>query len=103
MKLSISEVLGVLASRGILPDSDEPLIDIPEDEIDFPEIGDLEEIINSNKIGAILSTNKDTIEEILTLLKDQDARKRCEDVARQIYSLDKGVSTYRDIYYKLTN
>ena len=68
-----------------------------------PQIGDLEEIINSNKIGAILSTNKDTIEEILTLLKDQDARKRCEDVARQIYSLDKGVSTYRDIYYKLTN
>lgn len=43
MKLSISEVLGVLASRGILPYSDEPLIEIPEDEIEFPEIGDLEE------------------------------------------------------------
>ena len=43
MKLSISEVLGVLASRGITPDSEEPSMEVPDVETDFPEIGDLEE------------------------------------------------------------
>ncbi len=43
MAASISEILGILGERGISPDSVDPIDDDPELEIDFPDIGDLEE------------------------------------------------------------
>ena len=43
MKLSTSQILDILARRGITPDSDEPVEGVPAPEDDLPEIGELDE------------------------------------------------------------
>lgn len=75
--------------------------------ISTPQIGDLEEIIKSNKIGVVLGgygkTNyKEAISKLLSLLEGREAvRRRCRKTAEEIFSLDRGARTYLSVYNQL--
>lgn len=78
--------------------------------ISTPEIGDLEEIINTHKVGVVLAgygknEYKQAINKLLGLLKEGDILKeRCRKVAESIFSLNGGVKAYSDIYnYLISN
>jgi glycosyltransferase involved in cell wall biosynthesis len=75
--------------------------------ISTPKIGDLEEIINSNKVGIVLSgygkrEYREAISKLLNLLEEGNTlKKRCRKVAEDIFSLKNGVNAYLDIYNNL--
>ncbi|KPK40741.1 MAG: hypothetical protein AMJ78_06895 [Omnitrophica WOR_2 bacterium SM23_29] len=75
--------------------------------VSTPQIGDLEDIINSNKIGVVLTdysraSYREAINRLLSLLEDRNAvRMRCRKVAEEIFSLDRGVRAYSSIYNNL--
>lgn len=75
--------------------------------ISTPQIGDLEGIINSNKIGVVLDAYekakyKEAIKKLLSLLNEGEVvRGRCRKVAEDIFALDRGVQIYLDIYNRL--
>lgn len=75
--------------------------------VSTPRIGDLEEIINSNEIGVVLSDYgktiyREAIKRLLSLLEDRNAvRIRCRKVAEEIFSLERGSRAYLDIYDQL--
>lgn len=76
--------------------------------ISTPQIGDIEEIINSNKIGVVLdgygkSKYRDAISNLLSLLTEKEAiRRRCRKVAENVFSLEHGARAYLSIYGRLT-
>lgn len=75
--------------------------------ISGPRIGDLEEIINTRKIGVILQgfdTNsyKDAAGKLAALLRDKNGiKKRCMDTAEELFSLERGAESYLNIYGRL--
>lgn len=75
--------------------------------ISTPQIGDLEEIINSNKIGVVLggygkTDYKEAISRLLSLLEEREAvRRRCRKTAEEIFSLDRGARDYLSVYNQL--
>lgn len=75
--------------------------------ISTPHIGDLDDIINSNEIGIVLNGYEKSdyiqaVTKLLVLLKEKAAlKKRCRKTAEAIYSLDRGVGIYKDIYERL--
>lgn len=70
-------------------------------------IGDMDEIINTHRIGVILKAYnrqcyKEAMEKILILMQnDGQLRQRCRSTAEKVYALDKGVNVYRHIYQSL--
>lgn len=77
--------------------------------VSTPQIGDLEEIINVNRIGVVLGGYEKThyreaIDRLLPLLEEKNAiRSRCRKVAEEIYSLDRGAKAYLDTYNNLVS
>lgn len=75
--------------------------------ISTPQIGDLEDIINLNRIGVVLnghgkSEYKEAISKILSLLTEKDEiKKRCRKVAEEIFALEHGGYAYLNIYNQL--
>lgn len=75
--------------------------------ISTPKIGDLEDIINSHKIGVVLEEHSETeyrkaIIRFLSLSEEKNKlKKRCREVAQDLYSLERGVNAYSDIYSRL--
>ncbi len=75
--------------------------------ISTPQVGDLEDIINSNKIGVVLNgygkaKYKEAINGLLSLCSEGDSlRLRCRKVAEQFYSLERGAREYLNIYNHL--
>jgi glycosyltransferase involved in cell wall biosynthesis len=76
--------------------------------ISTPKIGDLEDIINSNRIGVVLTgygkdDYREAVKRLLSLLEDRDAvRRRCRKAAEEIFSLERGARKYLGIYNRLT-
>lgn len=72
-----------------------------------PQVGDLEDIINSNRIGVALNgyektKYKEAVEKLLSLLSERDEiKRRCRKVAEKVFSLERGTRTYLSIYNKL--
>ena len=71
-------------------------------------IGDLEDIINSEKIGIVLRKIDETsirngLKELLLLIQDDSIKQRCVNTAKKYYSLEMGVDLYSSIYRKLLN
>ncbi len=70
-------------------------------------IGDIEEIVASNHIGAVIKNfteenYKNAINQILELKKDGlMLRKRCRTVAERLFSLEDGIKKYGNIYKNL--
>ena len=69
-------------------------------------IGDTEELLTSNRVGAIVdnfseSTYLKVLDEILGLLKEADIRLRCRKTAEQYLSLRYGTEQYIKIYESL--
>lgn len=71
-------------------------------------VGDTEEIVKENRIGSVIegfnvTEYKRAIAQIIELLKEGDAlRKCCYDVAYRYFSLRKGVESYSNIYERLS-
>ena len=70
------------------------------------KIGDTEETIINNKVGAIInhfndSEYKRTSLQLLELLDDNNLRARCRQVAEKEFSLDKGIDKYYSIYTRI--
>lgn len=66
-------------------------------------VGDMEQILAGERVGAILgeftqSAQADALRRLLELVEEPDIRDRCVAVARQYFSLDKGVQSYNKIY-----
>ena len=70
-------------------------------------IGDTEEIVVSNRIGAVIKNfteedYKNAINQILELKKDGlMLRERCRMVAGRLFSLEDGIKKYGNIYKNL--
>lgn len=76
--------------------------------ISMSKIGDVAEILTANKIGIVIdSYNEDeykkAISGLIFLFKEEKAlRQRCRKFAEDFFSLERGVSLYRQIYDCLT-
>lgn len=70
-------------------------------------IGDTDKIVEEHKLGVVINefTKESYLSKInilLELMKEKDlVSERCRRVAQEIFSLDKGVSQYFDIYNKV--
>lgn len=70
-------------------------------------IGDTDKIVEQHKLGVVINEfSKETylskINILLELIKEKDLiSERCRKVAQEVFSLDKGVSRYFDIYNKV--
>lgn len=77
--------------------------------ISTPQIGDLEEIIDSNKIGVVLKDYgkyeyRQAVNRLLSLLAEGDSlRIRCREVAQEIFSLEHASRDYLNIYEQLAS
>lgn len=69
-------------------------------------VGDMTEILETERVGIVLR-DLDTeamhlgLLALFNLLEDSDTRNRCVSVAKKYFSLEQGVSSYREIYQKL--
>lgn len=71
-------------------------------------VGDIEEILEKNKIGYVLRSFDDNsflnaAKHIISISQNSDVRKRCREVAIAYFSLKKGVNKYQSIYQNLTS
>lgn len=74
----------------------------------YPEIGDTEKIIKENNVGFILlpedeEVTKRNIKEFIQRYEkdEQNIKKRCSEIAKNILSINSVLKIYRDIYIKL--
>ncbi len=70
-------------------------------------IGDVSGIIEKYKVGVVIKDAKPpnytkAVHELLSLLKDDQLSKRCRKAAEEVFSLDRGVKKYMEIYKQLT-
>lgn len=71
------------------------------------QIGDIETIISSRKLGSIIKNYSDgeylrAARELEALiLEGSSVRERCRKAAREIYALERGVTSYRQVYEAL--
>ena len=76
--------------------------------VSMSKIGDVSEILTANKIGITMeSYNEDeykkAISGLFVLFKEEKTlRQRCRKFAEDLFSLERGVSLYRQIYDSLT-
>lgn len=72
-----------------------------------PRIGDLDKIITERKIGIVLDNygfkeyQRGTQRLISLIKEDRGLRARCRAVAKELFSLERGIRSYRDIYHRL--
>lgn len=69
-------------------------------------VGDVAEILHSRNVGIVLEgmTGRDIeagVDRALALAQDPGVRSRCVAAARDLFSLERGVAAYRDIYRSL--
>lgn len=70
-------------------------------------IGDTSTIVEKNKLGVVVRSFRresyiDSLSKLLELLKEKDLLSdRCNKVAKEVFSLETGVSKYFDIYKKV--
>jgi glycosyltransferase involved in cell wall biosynthesis len=67
------------------------------------DMGDVGKIIRDNRVGLIVNkfnadSYKDTIDELMILMGDEELYDRCRHTAEDYYSLEKGVYKYLEIY-----
>ena len=66
---------------------------------------DVKDLIEVNKVGLLYDLDNSDIEMInlslMKLLEDPDLSKRCELLASSLFSLDKGIELYKQIYRSL--
>jgi len=70
------------------------------------KIGDTEEIIMANRIGAVINSFNNaeyerSLRELLVLKNDNGLKTRCRKVAEEYFSLSSGIEKYYAIYSKL--
>jgi glycosyltransferase involved in cell wall biosynthesis len=71
-----------------------------------PGVGDVEQVIRQHRVG-VLASNSTAAEmdacvaELLALLKDPDLASRCRRTAEQLFSLESGTATYRQLYSQI--
>ncbi|RME16286.1 MAG: glycosyltransferase [Bdellovibrio sp.] len=69
-------------------------------------VGDVDEILQDNKVGCVVKNMEPSeiekkIPDLLNLLKDPELPQRCRKVAEEIFSLEKGVQKYKQVYRSL--
>ena len=86
MVASISEILGTLSERGIRPDSEEPSDIETGIEIDYPDIGDLneDETVYRTSIAEVLGNSNGELD--LPIMDDPRMREWWDDIERVIES-----------------
>ena len=71
-----------------------------------PGVGDVEQVIRQHRVG-VLATGSSSSEmdacvaELLALLKDSDLTSRCRRTAEQLFSLESGTASYRQLYAQI--
>ncbi|MCH9056602.1 glycosyltransferase [Synechococcus sp. PCC 6716] len=71
-------------------------------------IGDMTEIIETEKVGVVLRNFDDlsmveAVNNIIDLLNDSELSKRCRYTAEKYFSLEEGIEKYKQIYSQLEN
>jgi glycosyltransferase involved in cell wall biosynthesis len=70
-------------------------------------VGDMDQIIQDHRIGVVVQSMNDkaeleaALERMLVLLQDSDLRARARRIAEQLFSLEKGVQSYEQVYKEL--
>lgn len=72
------------------------------------EIGDIDEIIESEKVGVIVDdfsvmSYKKAIDQLIVLFSDKDILARCKKVAKTYFSLEMGINRYFLLYNLITS
>jgi glycosyltransferase involved in cell wall biosynthesis len=70
-------------------------------------VGDLDQLVTSENVGVALQSSgshsiRAAAEELRSLSGDPETAGRCRDVARRLFSLDRGVESYLTLYRMLT-
>jgi glycosyltransferase involved in cell wall biosynthesis len=71
-------------------------------------IGDMTEIIETEKVGVVLRNFDDlsmveAVNNIIDLLNDSELSKRCRYTAEKYFSLEEGIKKYKQIYSQFEN
>ncbi len=71
-------------------------------------VGDVAEIVESERVGVVLrgfspADKADAIDRLLALSRESGIKERCVAAARRRFSLEDGVSAYREIYDRLAS
>ena len=71
--------------------------------ISNPRIGDIDVILNKTNTGIVIENFNDqdideSLKQLCELLADGTLPERCRQVAEQVFSLDKGIAAYADLY-----
>ncbi len=66
-------------------------------------IGDLDNIIEDHKVGVLIedfkeSSYNDSYRKLSVLLNDKGLKDRCRNVAKELFSIEKGVVSYLNVY-----
>lgn len=71
-----------------------------------PGVGDVEQVVRQHRVGVLAtdasSASMDTcVAELLNLLKDPNLASRCRHTAELLFSLESGISAYRQLYAQI--
>jgi len=92
------------ALAGVMPTKIAEFLSIGRPVIVSSGMGDLDDLVKKHRIGLVVEESSDKnviIQEIRKLLLDPDLTKRCREVARNHFSMKKGITQYSNIYDKL--
>jgi glycosyltransferase involved in cell wall biosynthesis len=72
------------------------------------DVGDTQEVLEGNCVGVAMRGNsvedrRANMARLLELVRDPETARRCVATARALFSLDGGVSRYRELYKALTS
>lgn len=70
-------------------------------------VGDMAEVLEGRRVGVAIDAftpagREEAVRRLLALVADEQTAARCVATARELYSLDAGVSRYQAIYERLT-
>ena len=68
-----------------------------------PGVGDVEQVISQHRVGALARGSSvfemdSCVEDLLALLQDPQLAQRCRSTAEELFSLEAGISSYRQLY-----
>ena len=71
-------------------------------------VGDVADIVTKNNVGIVVkNASKDQMEkaykELLILMQDSELSNRCRKTAEKLFSLEKGIESYKEVYEIILN
>ncbi len=88
---------------GVMPTKVAEFLSVGRPVVVSKGIGDLDDLLKSNKTGVVIDGNLDTaIEELLTLLNDLETPLRCRNLAESHFSMRSAIEKYDSIFTEMT-